>query len=191
MQCGFLYYIQREVDTKSCGPGTNPFVRLLALSAFSVSILGEFFETLTMFYWVWNVKTEESHCEVRIANIDGQDEWASGMTKVQKIYFAIFSLIPKACIGVVLLYLGGHYVALSPTNNDLILNCVAIVFIIDFDDILYRTFTPIFIKKVMAELPPIRFRSVMSGLFDVLVVPYIKALFFAVIVIGLELSSHC
>eukprot|EP00405_Crypthecodinium_cohnii_P017346 CAMPEP_0206449874 /NCGR_PEP_ID=MMETSP0324_2-20121206/18370_1 /ASSEMBLY_ACC=CAM_ASM_000836 /TAXON_ID=2866 /ORGANISM="Crypthecodinium cohnii, Strain Seligo" /LENGTH=164 /DNA_ID=CAMNT_0053919377 /DNA_START=70 /DNA_END=561 /DNA_ORIENTATION=- len=75
MQCGFLYYIQREVDTKSCGPGTNPFVRLLALSAFSVSILGEFFETLTMFYWVWNVKTEESHCEVRIANIDGQDEW--------------------------------------------------------------------------------------------------------------------
>ena len=54
----------------------------------------------------------------------------------------LFVVLPKFALGVSLWWFGARYVAMSPDNSELILNTVAVLFVLEIDDQLYRVTVP-------------------------------------------------
>ena len=55
-------------------------------------------------------------------------------------------------------------VGASETHADLIRNCLAMVFLVELDDLIYQGFTPSFGKEVIQDLPAIEVHSPVQGL---------------------------
>lgn len=62
-------------------------------------------------------------------------------SKTYKTMCSIFVVIPKIFIGMWLGYAGGIYIAQCQTTEDMILNTLAVNFVVDIDEILYDSFT--------------------------------------------------
>merc|ERR1712070_967387 len=69
---------------------------------------------------------------------------------------------PKSLIWFQLLVTGLRFVILSKSNLDLVLNCVAMGFVVEIDETLYQTFAPTLMQECLAGLPPVEFGSVDS-----------------------------
>lgn len=63
------------------------------------------------------------------------------MTTFRKVVIVITVVIPKFCIGVALCSLGASYIIASSDDENLILNTVAVNFVLDLDEILLYTFS--------------------------------------------------
>lgn len=182
IQVGFIYYIHEDSkDSNSCNHDTNVSVHLryLAVGLFVAGMLQEFCETLDMLLWTWHVKTEATHQKLLLATRDGSEpKLATGLTSRQKLVFCLFMLMPKLAIAMWLFIVGGKFVAFSESNTDMVLNCLAMVFVTEIDDLLYKTFTPTFCRNVMENLPPVKIQSSLHGVASLVIVPWLKGVLF-------------
>ena len=80
----------------------------------------------------------------------------------------------KTTTAVYLFAVGTQFVFLSETHADLILNCLAMVFVVEIDDLIYQGFTPSFGKEVIQDLPAIEVHSPFQGFARVTVLPWVK-----------------
>ncbi|CAE8692608.1 unnamed protein product [Polarella glacialis] len=73
--------------------------------------------------------------------------------------FALYALllIPKVVIFVLLLYCGAGYVLHANSNEDLVLNSVAMLFVVDIPDIVYAFTTTSDVKATIDNMPPLGF----------------------------------
>ena len=197
MQFGFAFYIWEESENADrCASSTDELLVLMAIAAFSGAILTDFWETYVMFGWTMRMKTEQHHTKLLVGKeigINGVERLglATGLTKLQKIAFCILVLLPKFILAGCLFFAGGKYVVGSETNEDLILNCVAMLFVIDIDELLYKAFTPAFCRQVIAQLPPTESTSEVSGMCGLVFLPWAKAGVLLAMVLGIRGMLSC
>ena len=197
MQFGFAFYIWEESENAdACARSTDAQLVLMATAAFSGAILSDVWQTYVMFGWTMRMKTEQHHKAIVVSKevgVDGVERLrlATGLTKLQKIEFCVLVLLPKFILAGCLFFAGGKYVVGSETNEDLILNCVAMLFVLDIDELLYKAFTPAFCQQVIAQLPPTESTNEVSGVCGLVLLPWVKAGVLLAMVFGMTGMVSC
>lgn len=77
------------------------------------------------------------------------------MARAAQVFNSLFIVLPKAGLVGALWWVGTWRLAISDSEDSLILNTVAIGFVLDVDELLFNVCTPHFIKEALAKLPPI------------------------------------
>merc|ERR1719356_1015601 len=77
------------------------------------------------------------------------------MTKAYKVWAMLFIAAPKLAIGVCLAFVGGVWIPKSPNPEDLILNTLAMNFIVDIDPLMYGAFTSEAAKEDLDHMTPV------------------------------------
>ena len=182
IQISFVQYLERAyAGLDVCDIETDLVLRYLALAAFVAGMIFEVFECIEMFIWTYQVKTEESHQPLQLLiKEDGSKELASGLTICQKLLFALLAVSTKLGISIYLFLVGAEFVVMSATHSDLILNCLAMLFVVEIDDMIYQGFTPSFLKEVIEDLPPVRLEGFKRAAFQLCGLPWLKLLLWLV-----------
>lgn len=91
------------------------------------------------------------------ANEENNIEIRSVSRTVQVAYF-IFVVFPKACIAAILWWFGAEWLLVTPDFENLILNAVALTFIIQIDETFFKAVTPLrtkrWLQRFRIPLPP-------------------------------------
>lgn len=132
---------EEEKSTLCQVPLSQPVLFVVLLSIWSSCVLIDFRETFTYFIIWWRLPhPEDIGIPGAVTVKHDQDgglviECASRMVK-----FRIFSLVlvPKAIIALILWWLGARWLTATPSFENLVLNAVALAFITDLDEIIYR-----------------------------------------------------
>lgn len=92
---------------------------------------------------------------LRFRDVDGKLVLTQGGFSVaHKVGVFVFVVLPKICYAFFLLVLGVTYLIFSTTNVDVILNCTALVFIMDIDEFIYSFFSLARERQVLEACPP-------------------------------------
>eukprot|EP00438_Fugacium_kawagutii_P025228 Skav230241 [mRNA] locus=scaffold1818:103500:105961:- [translate_table: standard] len=70
------------------------------------------------------------------------------VNQTAKCLMTLFVLLPKICVAVFLAYIGCRWLAATQSFGDLILNALALEFVIGIDDLMYEAFTPLDVTPV-------------------------------------------
>eukprot|EP00747_Dinoflagellata_sp_TGD_P219713 gnl/TRDRNA2_/TRDRNA2_91784_c0_seq2.p1 gnl/TRDRNA2_/TRDRNA2_91784_c0~~gnl/TRDRNA2_/TRDRNA2_91784_c0_seq2.p1 ORF type:complete len:347 (-),score=32.70 gnl/TRDRNA2_/TRDRNA2_91784_c0_seq2:425-1465(-) len=123
-----------------------------------VTMLTDMQETWTMcemVLWMMPTVNGTSQCLRYAADPDGNLTLAAGgMSQSRKAWVTAVVLGPKFVIALLLLGVGGMFLASSGSNTDLIMNNLAIVFVFDVDEMIFNFLTPRYTRAVIAEIPP-------------------------------------
>lgn len=164
VQCTFLFYVRTLVSEKErpvCKEGGDATLRLLCMTLSVAAVLKDIAETFSMHAWLsclpkW---TQEQHvileytCEnsgltdfpmQKYKNGDDTElvKPAVGITNRTRLLIYVCVLLVKLVMACVLLIYGTAFVGSASSDGDLILNAVAMSFILDIDDLLYELMTP-------------------------------------------------
>lgn len=159
----FVYkiYVDNEEELGQCGSRmTDRNLRVFCTLVFTGYCFSEIGETFNMFTFVRNFPTSSSFEGLRLKekkNEDGESEvtFHSGMTQCHKWYCYLTILIPKFGIAVALLTYGTGFVVTTVNNEDLILNAIALGFVLEIDDMAYNYFMTYQMQEVVSGLPPV------------------------------------
>lgn len=176
VQVSFIRYLERTLsDVDSCNIKTDVVLRYLSVASFVAGMIFEFFECFEMLLWTVYVKTEDRHQALQVQiREDGSKMQVSGLTICQKMVFLVLVIGTKTAIAVYLSAVGAQFVLLSETHADLILNCLAMVFVIEIDDVIYHGFTPAFCKEIISDLPALEVHSLTQALARLTIFPWVK-----------------
>jgi len=88
---------------------------------------------------------------------DKRSEWSmDGVSRCYRFFLFLVVGLPKFFLGFFIAYAGGWYVLESPDRETLILNTVAMTFIISIDEFLYHAFTPQSIIDNISSMQPVK-----------------------------------
>lgn len=203
VQAAFIYYIRDVTETEKDGDClVEVHLVIASLIIFSAIIFGDLKETLGMFAYVLYFPTTSKHTELTYTiRVDDQGNKhtsiKSGMLPWYKVYVTVTLLLPKLALAITLLMYGTKYICYSKTKEELILNTVAVTFILEIDEFLYRTTASGYQKERLQELPSLPSNPSSSeeedgsdqesegnfaectGIWDFLLAPYIAVGFMA------------
>lgn len=98
-----------------------------------------------------------------VSRISGQPSGkgfqVEGVSRRTRIGMLLLIITPRFLINVSLLYVGCKYIAQTYVFSDIVLNCVAIMFVLMMDEILHDVFLPKPIRNVVVSFSPIPVRS--------------------------------
>lgn len=84
------------------------------------------------------------------------DTWTlDRMTRSWKFMCFVLSALPRLAIAVAVLVMGAEYVSRSGSKEDMILNTLAVLFVVEVDDAIYNVFTSESLRSHMETLKPI------------------------------------
>ena len=102
------------------------------------------------------VKTTTSHEEITVlVDAAGKRTLTSGMKCWHKLFNLLFIIIPKMLIAVWLFIVGSVFIAFSENDETVLLNTLAVYFIVEVDQFIFTVFTPKFVKKALTSMPPL------------------------------------
>jgi hypothetical protein len=161
-------------DDRSCDNEGSPHLRGLCLIVLNTLALTDGVETNDMARWLrmipeWNAekhaalqKEHKTFLCVRSCEIFDKEEgkvteaghvFATGITRRSRALVYACVLVPKVALALAIMVYASAYIVYAPTNEDLILNSVATVFVLDVDDYAYK----------YKYLVPSLFRSAVEG----------------------------
>jgi len=170
-----------EAGVNQCeAPGSSYFLRLICLSVFVATVLVDLKESAAMAQYVGfiptmnksdlNEKDEEilDSCgtsllakKVRVHDTSATNKHfnmevigCGGITTVERMWFRFWILLKIAAEGLVL-FVGAGYVLYADSNENLILNSVALLFITQIDDIAYSFAVTDVFKNMLNGVPDI------------------------------------
>eukprot|EP00929_Paragymnodinium_shiwhaense_P080874 TRINITY_DN4221_c0_g2_i1.p1 TRINITY_DN4221_c0_g2~~TRINITY_DN4221_c0_g2_i1.p1 ORF type:complete len:500 (+),score=67.70 TRINITY_DN4221_c0_g2_i1:97-1596(+) len=76
-----------------------------------------------------------------------------GMTKCRKVLLLVVVIVPRFLIAMAVLLIGSLYLAMSFSNADLLLNCVALHFILDIDSLIFTTLASNETVRLLQAMP--------------------------------------
>ena len=85
------------------------------------------------------------------------------LTRFQKLLATLFVVVPKLVVACILTFVGTYFVFLSESNTDLILNCLAMTFVVELDELAYATISSEFSKKEVQNVVPLVLHSSSVG----------------------------
>ena len=158
-QISFVQYLQKTLSgLDSCEIRTDLVLRYLSVAAFLAGMIFDFFECFEMVLCcghgtccAWKRKM--------IKHFSSKSEQTGAKNE-----FLVWRFGTKTTIAVYRFAVGAQFFLLSETHADLIRNCLAMVFLVELDDLIYQGFTPSFGKEVIQDLPAIEVHSPVQGL---------------------------
>lgn len=156
-----MYFMYRKSLTAlESGPPDceelEPTLELICLWLHVAACLTDMVETWNMREILWHqIPTAYSHSEVlRYMDVQGSLTLVSGgFSRLRKALVTVFILIPKFAIAVLVLIWGGMYLAASASNSDVLLNCLALTFVIGIDEMIFAFLAPAKHRHIMEALP--------------------------------------
>lgn len=135
------------------------------MAVLSFSIIREVSETFDLikfmhqFPW-YNAETDEDKLGKRAGFLYKKlktIEAAVPMTGITpfQLVCAYFMMSIKFALGCALLYVSSAYIVHADSNENMILNSVAMLFIIDVDELLYAIIVPDYIRRMIDSIPPV------------------------------------
>ena len=163
LQIVILYHILDLVlenladSNKLCGSDT--YLRIACLTLFTAFIYDELLETVEMMRWHIAIPTEKKHKALRIkihkTDTAVKPALSNGFTLAHKLSNFLFICLPKGLMGLFFLVIGGMYISVSGNNETIILNTLALYFVLEIDEFIFMGFVSPKLKASMASLPPV------------------------------------
>lgn len=142
-----------------CAEGGDAVVRYLTCGIFCAYMLRELMETGSFHSWLQHIGSadcgSQEPCkmtEVKGARGDTFFRPAFGIPIWKRSIFYLL-LFCKLAVAVALLYFGSAYIVMAKDNENLILNTVAMLFIVEVDDVLYVLCVNDMVKNVVEDFP--------------------------------------
>lgn len=175
VQIIITYFILLEVDKADvCEINVHPVLQWIGVGVFVAEMLQDMFETAMIASWLMKTTTIER---------DLEDFAPDKMNNLDRILGMAFMVLPKLGIAFWLTGVGSRFVALSKDNAELILNCLAVVFVTKLDELVHATVSSQMVKKLAAKhLKPLKLESGNLFAFDALLGPLFKSVLWVGIV---------
>jgi len=159
IQYVFIYYawdvVQAKDGTMFCHE--EQLLLIVCYLLFCSGIIKDTRESFAIALWLKEFPTSDTWKELEITEFDdGISEITSGMTIWYKWFVIIFIVLPKISIAVLLCLVGGIYLSRSETREELILNSVALFFVMEVDEMLWANLIPTEHQRITTEMPPIK-----------------------------------
>jgi len=159
---------------------TDPNLRVFCTLVFTAYCFSEIAETFDMLTWIKKFPTSTKYEPLELREITGADgetevKFSSGMTSWYKWYCYICILFPKFSIAVALLTYGTGFVVTTIYDSDLILNAIALGFVLDIDDMAYTYFMTYQMREIVQGLPPMIVKATKFNDFNTNYGTFIKA----------------
>lgn len=148
LQSSLTFYIvwqqfDNTVEVGSCGLGGWQPVRAICIIVFSMHMLSEVTEVLDMHFWLHIFRYSHRHLPMEVREYEdkfGQIVYkpVTGVTYLARFLLYLLVLLPKLLMVVGLLVFGIPYIAYGQRNEDLITNTVAMFFVAEIDEIVFR-----------------------------------------------------
>jgi len=121
---------------------------------FYTLIVRDIQESINMLFWLAYFPRSDEWQELRYSLTEPR-KIVSGMLLWYKYLCVIFIVVPKMVIISYLAKDGGKWLMRAQSNQDLILNCVALFFITELDEIINKNLVPSAITSIVEEMPDI------------------------------------
>lgn len=145
-QIVFTYFVLQELeDVDVCDISTSVWIQWSGVALFIGSMLKESVETIHIAYWMLG----SDH----VAK-DFTGDFPEPLTALDKIAGIVLLVIPKFAIGLWLTWVGSRFVLLSITNTDLVMNCLAMTFVVDIDELVHEAASNQYAKKAAELVKP-------------------------------------
>jgi hypothetical protein len=135
----------------------SSILQVATTGVYSALLFGEFTETLNMCLWLNRIpitRTTEPLQVVRAGTThDTSETLVSGFSLQYKMWCCVVSIFPKLFLVAVLWYYGVAFILMADNDADLILNAVAVTFVHEIDDLLFKVLVPKGIARVLEDLP--------------------------------------
>lgn len=159
---------QDQIDTIFSGDCDKLDIKLLILCmiVFCMYIVNDLQESMYLFKLVWGFRSESGESELILftKDDDGIQSCSGGLSSLACWAISILILLPKIAIALVLMMYGNYYLASSGSDGDVLLNSMALCFIVDIDELIYSCFMPCYTKRLVAAIPPLT-RPEVEGFF--------------------------
>lgn len=86
---------------------------------------------------------------------DGKKTLTFQVTMLTRFLILFSIVLPRLCVTGFLLYNGCKWIAYTVSFQDIVLNCVALMFVIDLDETLYEVVLPLSLKNSLSAIEPI------------------------------------
>ncbi len=167
VQIIITYFILLEVDKVDvCSMNVSPVLQWIGVAIFVGEMLQDMFETAMIASWLLRTTKIE---------MDIEDHEAEEMKSTDRILGMTFIVLPKLAIAIWLTSVGARFVALSEDNAELILNCLAVVFVTKLDELVHATVSSQFVKKLANHVKPVKIESFLFMISDGLFGPFFKS----------------
>jgi len=160
-QAGTLYYVSEIVeDDGGVDCDASPYyLQLIALLLYSNLIWVDIFETIKLTSYLFWIPTVASWTDLNVFVADFKGTPVAfaaghGMTSWYRWTCIVMIILPKLAMACGLWWIGASFLLASPTTTDLLLNMVALAFVLEIDDYLYNGMVPDFVKETAVELFP-------------------------------------
>ena len=151
-----LFAIKNPGAEKDGTCNANDYMIFVCTCLFVACVLGDLAETFTISQWLYHIDIKNKITEISLSETEsGNVKMVLGMTRLHKIFDVIFIIIPKCIIGILLAWYGAVYVAISDTNENAFLNTLAIYFICEIDELLFKAFIPSMLQTALSKVSPI------------------------------------
>jgi len=155
VQLMFILFIGGIAEGNDC---VGEPVLLWATSLlFFTFIVRDITESINIVFWLYHYPSEEEWTTMKKRG--DKDLVICGMKLRFKIFSLCFIVIPKIVIICFLGRDGGRWLMHAQSNQDLILNCVALFFITDLDEIINKNLVSTFLTSIVEDMPDIETSS--------------------------------
>lgn len=107
----------------------------------------------------------DGKAEMQILN-NGESFSILALHKVQKVLLIVLISIPRLSIALLLCYVGLPFLAYTYRIEDLIMNAMALGFVLDIDELFYSSFGPYRVKRILERCTPLQMPPRKSGNLD-------------------------
>jgi len=204
LQCGFAFSIawtqfDEAVELGTCALGGRFIVRISCIMVFTMHMIGELGELLDTHFWLSLFLYSHKHTPLQIREYQDRvgrtvNKPVTGITYLERFVLYLLFLLPRLVFIIVLLLMGIPYIAFTKRNEDLLLNTVALWFVAEVDEIVYKFVIPKMYRDTL-DLPPLgRSEEERSRCFEMVVCGTIRsymAFFFLTIVSTLLYFFWC
>eukprot|EP00041_Stephanoeca_diplocostata_P041792 m.8951 g.8951 ORF g.8951 m.8951 type:complete len:418 (-) comp6783_c0_seq2:89-1342(-) len=158
-QAGIIYYLSKVVDDvdNEC-QDTPRMLQLIALLVFTTQIWRDIWETFKYGIYLRVTPTVKQWTNANVFVVDDRtgepDKFAPGHGITNHYRYALYLIVilPKFLIAVALWWFGTGFLVNSTTDADLLLNTVALLFVLDLDENL-GDLVPEYVRDNCAKFP--------------------------------------
>lgn len=124
------------------------------LVIFHMTVLVDLLETIDFIQFVYSQPTSKSTLLYKKVQ-DKVELVSGGLSEERKVAVAICLVLPKFIIAIMLLMCGSTFLASSVNEEEVLLNCVALVFIKEVDELMFYCLNPPYHRRLLAAMPPV------------------------------------
>lgn len=192
----YKIYVDNKEELGVCGGReTDQNLRVFCILIYTAYCFSDVAETLKMASFIWEFPRSKKFEKLLLKSSIDEDgekqlEFSSGMTYSYKLYCYLCILFPKFVIATCLLTYGTGFVVTTDVNENLILNALALGFVLDIDNMAYEYFMTFQMREVIGELPPVVMKDSKMLKINTHYGTYIKAIFLSGLTYA-TLNAYC